>query len=152
MQKNNPQLFPLYKFRIRTKECFKVLSKIFISLSSPQLSLNQTQQKTEQKPPLQQKIETNSLPRRKWITIVHRERALELPQQFICAYTKHRGNKKNYDSILCVSLNEIMTSTVGERGNLFHHDVAGLPSPCTTRCFVIYGPGNVKTREILFSG
>lgn len=45
MQKNNPQLFLLYKFRIRTKECFKVLSKIFISLSSPQLSLNQTQQK-----------------------------------------------------------------------------------------------------------
>lgn len=87
---------------------------------------------TNVKPPLQQKTEINSLPRRKWITIVHPANVRWSSHSHsihLCIYTKHRGNKKNYDSILCVSLNEIMTSAVGERGNLFHHDVAGLPGP-----------------------
>lgn len=69
------------------------------------------------------------MPRRKWITIVHPANVRWSSHSNSFVHTRSIAATRRIMIRFCVSLNEIMTSAVGERGNLFHHDVAGLPCP-----------------------
>lgn len=95
----------------------------------------------------------NSLPRRKWITIVPRERALELPQQFICAYTIEASRQREelwFDFVNFVQRDHDLDS--GRKRESIPSRCCGSSSPAQQDALWFIAPGTWRLAEFSLFG